>query len=50
MSNKMGVISYTIPVVFHVIHNNGAENISNAVIEASMVNLNEDFQKLNADL
>ena len=50
VSNKVGVISYTIPVVFHVIHNNGAENISNAVIEASIANLNEDFQKLNADL
>jgi len=50
VSNKMGPISYTIPVVFHVIHNNGAENISNAAIEASIANLNEDFQKLNADL
>ena len=50
VSNKVGVISYTIPVVFHVIHNNGAENISIAVIEASIANLNEDFQKLNADL
>ena len=50
ISNKMGVITYTIPVVYHVIHNNGPENISKTAIEASVVNLNEDFQKLNADL
>jgi len=50
VSNKMGVISYTIPVVYHVIHNNGPENVSKAAIEASVQNLNEDFQKLNTDL
>ncbi|MBL4819955.1 MAG: T9SS type A sorting domain-containing protein [Gammaproteobacteria bacterium] len=48
--NKAGVITYTIPVVYHVVHNNGPENVSKAVIEASIANLNEDFQKLNADL
>lgn len=49
-SNKSGVISFTIPVVYHVIHDNGPENVSKAVIEQSIANLNEDFQKLNADL
>tara|TARA_B100000809_G_scaffold266747_1_gene331164 strand:+ start:4066 stop:6120 length:2055 start_codon:yes stop_codon:yes gene_type:complete len=49
VSNK-GVISYTIPVVYHVIHDNGAENVSKADIEASVANLNEDYQQLNADL
>ena len=49
-TNKAGVISYTIPVVYHIIHNNGPENISKAAIEASVANLNEDFQKLNLDL
>ena len=48
-SNK-GVINYTIPVVYHVIHNNGPENVPKADIEASMANLNEDFQKLNSDI
>jgi PKD repeat protein len=48
--NKSGVISYTIPVVYHIIHNNGPENVSNATIEASIANLNEDFQKLNTDI
>jgi len=50
VSNKMGVISYTIPVVYHVIHDNGPENVSKAAIEASVANLNEDFQKLNSDI
>ncbi|WP_343634953.1 M43 family zinc metalloprotease [Fluviicola sp.] len=38
-----------IPVVFHVLHQNGYENISDAQIEDVMRILNEDFQKLNAD-
>jgi hypothetical protein len=49
-SNKKGVISYTIPLVYHVIHDNGPENVSKAAIDASVANLNEDFQKLNSDL
>lgn len=48
--NKSGVISYTIPVVYHVIHNNGPENVSKATIESSIQNLNDDFQKLNTDI
>jgi len=50
ISNKSGTISYTIPVVYHIIHNNGPENVSKTAVEASITNLNEDFQKLNADL
>lgn len=45
---KAGVL-YTIPVVFHIIHNYGAENISNDQIYDQMAILNEDFQKLNPD-
>ena len=40
---------YNIPVVVHVIHDNGAENISNAQIESQITSLNEDFRRLNAD-
>lgn len=40
---------YTIPVVIHVLHQWGAENISDAQIFDAMNILNEDFQKLNAD-
>jgi PKD repeat protein len=38
-----------IPVVFHVLHQNGHENISQAQILDALEKLNQDFQKLNAD-
>jgi hypothetical protein len=38
-----------IPVVIHVIHNYGSENISFAQVEDAMRILNEDFNKLNSD-
>jgi len=39
----------TIPVVFHIVHNYGAENITKAQILEQMVTLNEDFRRLNSD-
>lgn len=39
----------TIPVVFHVIHGYGEENISKAQIEDQMRIINEDFQRRNED-
>ncbi len=38
-----------IPVVFHVLHQNGPENINQGQIWDALENLNKDFQKLNAD-
>ncbi len=38
-----------IPVVFHVIHGYGPENISKAQVEDAIARLNIDFQKLNTD-
>lgn len=40
---------FIIPVVFHVIHNGGTENISKAQILDQMATLNLDFMRLNAD-
>ena len=40
---------YVIPVVFHVIHKGGNENISFEQIEDQMRSLNEDFAYMNAD-
>lgn len=40
---------YIIPVVFHVLHQNGPENISDAQIIDAMNILNRDFRKLNPD-
>lgn len=46
--NKNGIL-YTIPVVFHVIHNYGNENVSNAQVLDGLRVLNEGFQKRNPD-
>lgn len=40
---------YRIPIVFHVIHTNGSENISDAQILNQLDILNRDFAKKNAD-
>lgn len=40
---------YTIPVVFHVLHLGGVENISDNQIKDAVNILNRDFQKLNGD-
>ena len=38
---------YIIPVVFHIIHNNGPENISNDQVYDAVRVLNEDMRRLN---
>lgn len=40
---------YIIPIVFHVIHNYGDENISDDQIKDEVEVLNRDYRKLNAD-
>jgi PKD repeat protein len=47
-STPKGII-YKIPIVFHVLHNNGVENISDEQIFDQLAILNRDFRKLNAD-
>lgn len=42
-------IKYTIPVVFHILHLGGTENISEAQILDQMKILNRDYQKFNSD-
>ncbi len=41
---------YTIPVVFHILHQNGTENISDAQVYDAVRVLNNDYRKLNADI
>jgi PKD repeat protein len=41
--------TYVIPVVFHIIHNYGSENISDAQVLDAVAMLNEDYRKLNSD-
>ena len=40
---------YTIPVVFHVLHQGGAENISDAVIQQALAWVNKDYDRTNPD-
>jgi len=42
-------VIYTIPLVFHVLHNGGTENISRAQIEDAVALLNRDYRLQNAD-
>lgn len=41
--------NYVIPVVFHIIHVNGVENISNEQVHDAIRVMNEDFNKLTPD-
>lgn len=45
--NRAGL--YVIPIVFHILHNYGAEYISDAQIKDQIRILNVDYQKKNAD-
>ena len=38
---------YTIPVVFHILHTDGAENISDEQVHSAMQLMNDNFNKLN---
>src|SRR5690554_2421689 len=46
-SNARGTITYTIPVVFHIIHQGGPENISDEQVLNALQHMNDDYQKLN---
>lgn len=47
VSKKRGNV--IIPVVFHVVHNNGPENISDEQVFDAMKRINDDYNELNAD-
>jgi Pregnancy-associated plasma protein-A/Secretion system C-terminal sorting domain len=47
-STNAGLV-VTIPVVFHIIYNTAAENISTALINEQMDVMNDDFARLNAN-
>ncbi len=49
IANGQSVATYIIPVVVHVVHQYGSENISDAQIEDQIRILNEDFQRKNPD-
>ncbi|MBL7953374.1 MAG: PKD domain-containing protein [Flavobacteriales bacterium] len=49
LNTERGGGSYVIPIVFHIIHNNGVENIGDAQIHDAVRILNEDFNRENPD-
>ncbi|MGB0403815.1 MAG: M43 family zinc metalloprotease [Salibacteraceae bacterium] len=49
-SSSRADVDYIIPVVFHILHENGPENITDTEIHDQMRILNEDFQMTNDDL
>lgn len=42
-------VIYIIPIVFHIVHMNGVENISDAQVFSAVEVLNRDYNKLNPD-
>ena len=48
-SQRAGVV-ITIPVVFNIVYNTTAENVSDAQILSQLAILNQDFRKLNSDI
>jgi PKD repeat protein len=46
---RTAAVDYTIPVVFHVLHQNGIENISDAQIQDQVAIFNRDFNLQNTD-
>jgi PKD repeat protein len=48
-ADDRGGSSYIIPVVFHIIHNDGPENITDAQVQDAIRILNDDFNRLNQD-
>ncbi|MES2680435.1 MAG: M43 family zinc metalloprotease [Bacteroidota bacterium] len=48
-ANRTAAVVYTIPVVFHILHQGGPENVTDAQCIAALQQVNEDFSRLGAD-
>ena len=49
-TGKTAATVYTVPVVFHILHQGGVENVSDADINTAMLQINKDYRKLGADI
>jgi PKD repeat protein len=45
----VAAVTFTIPVVFHILHTNGPENISDAACIAALAQVNKDYARLGSD-
>ncbi|HYK47258.1 MAG TPA: M43 family zinc metalloprotease [Parafilimonas sp.] len=50
MTSAVNAPVYTIPVVVHVVYNKAEQNISDAQVLSQIAVLNQDYEKLNADV
>ncbi|MGZ4042913.1 MAG: M43 family zinc metalloprotease [Bacteroidia bacterium] len=48
-SAKTAAVQYTIPIVFHILHLGGAENITDAQCMAAVAQMNKDYNRLGSD-
>ncbi|MBA2612434.1 MAG: T9SS type A sorting domain-containing protein [Bacteroidetes bacterium] len=48
-TNKTAAVQYTVPVVFHVLHKGGPENITDAQCISALNQMNSDYGRMNAD-
>lgn len=46
---KTAVVTYTIPIVFHIVHEYGTEDITDAQVINEVAILNNDYKRLNSD-
>lgn len=46
---KTAAVQYTVPVVFHVLHLNGPENVSDATLINALAQVNSDFARMGSD-
>lgn len=46
---KTAAFQYTVPVVFHILHVNGPENISDATLINALAQVNKDFARQGSD-
>lgn len=47
---KVAAVVYTVPVVFHILHQGGVENIPDADVITAMTQINKDYRKLGSDI
>ncbi len=48
-AGRTAAVVYTIPVVFHILHQGGPENVTDAQCIAALQQVNEDYARLGAD-
>lgn len=47
--NKAALVQYTVPVVFHVLHTGGSENVSDGLIISALAQMNRDYARMGSD-